>query len=98
VRWEHIAPAFGTDSVSWMSRDPARLIERMLQRGDVLPSLYIDIGTEDGLLPMNRSFRDRMAELHVPVVYAEWGGRHDWAYWRAHLPESLRFIAERLVP
>ncbi len=98
VRWEHIAPAFGTDSVSWMSRDPARLIERMLQRGDVLPSLYIDIGTEDDLLAMNRSFRDRMAALHVPVLYAEWRGRHDWAYWRGHLPESLRFIAERLVP
>lgn len=98
VRWEHIAPAFGADSVSWMSRDPGRLIERMLQRGDVLPALYIDIGTEDYLLPMNRSFRDRLAAMQVPVLYAEWRGRHDWAYWRAHLPESLRFIAERLVP
>lgn len=98
ARWARIEPAFGSDSVSWMSRDPSRLIEQMLRRGDVVPSLFVDVGTEDYLLPMSRSFRDRMAALQVPVLYAEWPGRHDWSYWRAHLPESLRFIAERLVP
>lgn len=97
ARWDRIAPAFGADSVAWMSRDPARLIERLLRRGDVVPSLFVDVGTEDYLMVMNRSFRDRMAALPVPIRYAEWTGRHDWAYWRAHLPESLRFIAERLV-
>lgn len=97
-RWVRIEPAFGSDSVSWMARDPSRLIELMLRRGDVVPSLFVDVGTEDYLLPMSRSFRDRMTALQVPVLYAEWPGRHDWAYWRAHLPESLRFIAERLVP
>ena len=93
-----IAPAFGMDSVSWMSRDPSLLIERMIRQGDVVPSLFVDVGTEDGLMTMNRSFRDRMRELHVPLLYAEWSGKHDWAYWRAHLPESLQFIAERLAP
>ena len=92
-----IMPAFGTDSVSWMSRDPSRLIERMIRQGDVLPSLFVDVGTEDGLLAENRSFRDRMAALNVPVLYAEWSGRHEWPYWRAHLPASLRFLAERLA-
>ncbi len=98
VRWEQIAPAFGTDSVSWIARDPSRLIEQMLQRGDLIPSLFVDVGLDDALLAMNRSFRDRMVGWRVPVLYAEWAGGHTWAYWRAHLPESLRFIAERLVP
>ncbi len=97
-RWSIIEPAFGSDSVSWISRDPTHLIELMLRRGDVVPSLFVDVGTEDGLLAENRSFRDNMAALQVPLLYAEWPGRHDWPYWRAHLPESLRFIAERLVP
>ncbi len=97
-RWERIVPAFGTDSVSWMSRDPSRLIERALRRGDVLPSLFVDVGTDDYLLAMSRSFRDNMAALRVPLQYAEWNGRHDWAYWRAHVPESLRFVAERVAP
>ncbi|MBC7844550.1 MAG: esterase family protein [Gemmatimonadaceae bacterium] len=97
-RWVIIEPAFGSDSVSWTSRDPSNLIQQALRRGDVLPSLFVDVGTEDHVLPMNRSFRDRMAQLKVPLVYAEWPGRHDWAYWHAHLPESLRFLAGRLAP
>jgi len=97
-RWDRIVPAFGTDSVSWMSRDPSRLIERALRRGDSLPAMFVDVGTEDYLLPMSRSFRDNMAALQVPLRYTEWSGKHDWAYWRAHLPESLRFIAEHIVP
>jgi putative tributyrin esterase len=96
--WAIIAPAFGSDSVSWMSRDPLRLIERMIAQGDVVPSMLVDVGTGDGLLAMNRSFRDRLASLHVPVLYAEWEGGHNWVYWKAHLPESLRFIADRLAP
>ncbi len=97
-RWDRIVPAFGTDSVSWMSRDPSRLIERALRRGDGLPALFVDVGTEDYLLPMSRSFRDNMAALRVPLQYTESSGRHDWAYWRAHLPESLQFIADRVRP
>jgi putative tributyrin esterase len=96
--WPIIEPAFGSDSVSWISRDPAHLIAQMIQRGDVVPSLYVDVGIGDRFLPMNRSFRDRMAALSVPVLYAEWDGVHDWAYWRAHLPASLHFLADRLVP
>jgi S-formylglutathione hydrolase FrmB len=97
-RWDRIVPAFGTDSVSWMSRDPSRLLTRALRRGETLPALMVDVGTEDYLLPMSRSFRDNMATLQVPLQYAEWPGKHDWAYWRAHLPESLRFIASRVAP
>ena len=97
-RWAIIEPAFGSDSISWITRDPSNLIQQMLRRGAVVPSLFVDVGTEDHTLPMNRSFRDRMAQLKVPLRYAEWPGRHDWAYWRAHLPESLRFLAERLAP
>ncbi|MCC7052416.1 MAG: hypothetical protein IT355_04055 [Gemmatimonadaceae bacterium] len=94
-RWDRIVPAFGTDSVSWMARDPSRLIARLLARGDAVPALFVDVGTEDYLLPMNRAFRERMTALRVPLVYAEWGGRHDWAYWRAHVAASLRFLADR---
>lgn len=98
ARWTRMEPAFGADSVSWIARDPTHLVQQLLRRGDPLPSLFVDVGTEDQLLPMSRSFRENMQALHVPLTYAEWSGRHDWVYWRAHLPESLRFIAERLAP
>lgn len=98
ARWTMIEPAFGADSVSWIARDPTHLIQQLLRRGDPLPALFVDVGTEDYLLPMSRSFRDNMQALRVPLQYAEWSGRHDWSYWRTHLPQSLRFIAERLAP
>ena len=98
ARWTRMEPIFGADSVSWIARDPTHLVQQLLRRGDPLPALFVDIGTEDDLLSMNRSFRENMQALHVPLTYAEWSGGHDWAYWRAHLPESLRFIAERLAP
>jgi putative tributyrin esterase len=97
ARWELMAPAFGTDSISWMARDPVRLIERLLARGAKPPALFADVGSADAVLPMNRAFRDQMARLHVPLQYAEWSGRNDWTYWRAHLPESLQFIAARIA-
>ena len=96
-RWPIIEPAFGDDSVSWMSRDPSRLVERVVRRGETMPALFVDVGTEDYLLPMSRSFRDNMRALQVPLQYAEWPGRHDWAYWRLHVSESLQFIAARLA-
>ncbi len=98
TRWPRIAPAFGLDSISWMARDPAQLIERAITRGERVPALFVDVGTTDHTLAMNRSFRERMAVLRVPLQYAEWGGAHDWPYWRSHLPESLRFIASRMTP
>ena len=98
TRWPRIAPAFGLDSISWMARDPAQLIERAITRGERVPALFVDVGTTDHTLAMNRSFRDRMAVLRVPLQYAEWSGAHDWPYWKSHLPESLRFIASRMTP
>jgi putative tributyrin esterase len=98
TRWPRIAPAFGLDSVSWMARDPAALIERAQRRGETLPAFFVDVGTADHTLTMNRSFRDRMQVLGVPLQYAEGPGAHDWLYWRTHLPESLRFLASHLTP
>jgi len=98
ARWTMIEPAFGADSVSWIARDPTHLVQHLLRRGDPVPAMFVDVGTADYLLPMSRSFRDNMQALRVPLQYAEWSGRHDWSYWRAHLPESLRFIAERVTP
>jgi S-formylglutathione hydrolase FrmB len=34
----------------------------------------------------------------MEVRYAEHPGRHDWTYWRAHVDESLAWLAARLAP
>ena len=96
--WTTLEPSFGADSIAWLSRDPAQLIATARRRGDSLPAMYVDIGVDDRFLTQDRSFRDRMSAMQAPLTYAEFSGRHDWAYWRQRLPESLRFIAQHLVP
>ena len=96
--WPYLAPAFGTDTAGWWARDPARLAKRLRERGGPLPALYADAGTSDRLvIGQNRAFRAEMESLGVALEYAEWPGAHDWNYWRAHVDESLAWLAAHLA-
>lgn len=94
--WPLLAPAFGQDTTAWWSRDPARRVRATWGRRKALtPALYLDIGTDDGLLGQNRAFRHELQTLGVPHTYREWPGAHDWPYWTIHVVESLAWIADR---
>jgi S-formylglutathione hydrolase FrmB len=96
--WPLIAPAFGPDTAAWWSRDPARRARSLWQRDRRrMPALFLDIGTEDGLLEQNRAFRHELITLGVPHEYHEWPGEHDWPYWKRHVHESLRFLARQVA-
>jgi S-formylglutathione hydrolase FrmB len=88
---------FGNDSAGWYARDPATIAARLKATGQTLPALFVDTGTEDIYTPQSRAFRDAMAALGAPVEYREWPGAHTWSYWRAHLPESLAWIGQRIA-
>jgi enterochelin esterase-like enzyme len=60
------------------------------------PALYFDIGTEDPLLPGNRILEQRLLERRIPYLYAEYGGKHDWAYWDEHVRDALQFVLRHL--
>ncbi|HUF26981.1 MAG TPA: alpha/beta hydrolase family protein [Gemmatimonadaceae bacterium] len=91
--WPLIAPVFGRDTADWWAREPARLASIAEARGR-LPAMLIDVGVDDSLvIDRNRAFRDRLAELGIAHTYREWPGGHTWSYWRAHVGESLRWIA-----
>ena len=96
--WPLVAPAFGRDTAAWWSRDPGRRLERLVakQGKAAVPALFADCGTGDGLVNENRAFKAKAEALGVPIVYREWPGKHDWAYWRAHEGESLAWIAGRM--
>lgn len=98
--WLSIGPAFGKDTAAWWSRDPGRRLEKLVARKgkSAVPALFVDCGTEDDLIGNNRVFRWVAAKNGVPVTYHEWPGAHGWAYWRAHLPESLSWIGARISP
>lgn len=87
----------GSDSAGWYARDPATIAARLKAAGKSIPPLFADAGAEDVYSPQSRRFRDAMKSLGVPLEYREWPGGHDWTYWRAHLGESLTWIAARIA-
>ena len=95
--WPGLSLSFGgRDMYGWWARDPLRIAHRALDGGRPLPSLYIDVGTSDPFVEENRAFVAGAKALGESVEYHEWPGTHDWNYWRAHLPESLEWMALRL--
>lgn len=95
--WTTLPLAMGRDTAAWWARDPGRLAARVRRTQPArMPALFVDVGTEDMLLGQNRAFRATLDALGVPVTYAEWPGAHTWAYWRAHVAESLAWLEERV--
>ncbi len=100
--WPWLTAPFGRDTIGWTARDPGRMAERALQRaragGAPMPALLIDCGGADGFIDQNRDFHATLQRLGVPHEYAEWPGKHDWPYWRAHAVESALFLLHRTAP
>ena len=98
--WRLLAPAFGPRLADWQSRDPARRLARVKADARArLPALYIDAGTGDSAYVLNsRAFRVELTRLGVPFEYHEYPGGHDWRYWRAHVGQSLAWLAGRIAP
>jgi putative tributyrin esterase len=95
--WASIGPAFGRDTAGWWARDPSRLAARTLRaRPGLMPALFFDVGRQDKLLAQNRELHRVLDSLGVRHAYAEWPGAHGWVYWRAHVGESLAWVAERI--
>ena len=88
---------FGGDSAGWYARDPATIAKRVKGVGGPIPALFADAGVADAYTPQSRAFRDALAALDVPLEYHEWPGAHTWEYWRAHVGQSLTWIAAQIA-
>lgn len=62
--------------------DPARL-----------PYLYLDCGTEDGLLEVNREFTALLRVRKIAYEYHEVPGAHTWDYWDRQAIQLLHVLA-----
>jgi len=58
------------------------------------PRLWLDIGTDDTLLPAARELRAVLDQLHWPYVWVLNRGEHTTSYWSEHLAQYLRWYAE----
>jgi S-formylglutathione hydrolase FrmB len=96
--WTTIPYAFGKDTAGWWARDPGRLAARLQRRDPArMPALFLDVGVDDLTRDQNRALHATLDGLGIAHAYAEWPGAHSWAYWRAHVPESLAWLGARIA-
>lgn len=95
--WPLMSTAFGSDTAGWFAREPTRMAQRLVAaKARNIPAIFLDCGTEDGLIDQSRSLRAELERMGIAPTYAEWPGKHDWDYWRLHARESLEWIGRQL--
>jgi S-formylglutathione hydrolase FrmB len=67
--------------------DPFALVLKVPR--DKLPHIYIDCGTEDGLIKSSRELAKLLMDNKIPFTYAESPGGHNGAYWRREVAHSM---------
>ncbi len=62
-----------------------------------LPFLYLDCGTEDGLLATNRELATILLERKIPHEFRQLPGKHNWEYWGSQVREVLKIAAQKMM-
>ncbi|OQA00771.1 MAG: S-formylglutathione hydrolase [Planctomycetes bacterium ADurb.Bin412] len=59
-------------------------------------AVYIDVGTQDAFLEVNRTLHGKLLEMGIGHIYVERPGQHDNPYWREAIKYQLFFFGETL--
>ena len=96
--WPTLAAVYGpADSPVRAANDIDKLYREVpAERVTALPYVYLDCGTEDGLLQLNRSLADILLARKIPHEYRELPGAHNWTYWNAQVKEVLQIAVLKL--
>ena len=79
--------------VEGTENDLFALIDRAVENHIDLPNLFLTCGQQDPALPYTRSMRDYLTSKNIPVRYAEYDGKHDWAFWNQVILEALSWFS-----
>ena len=95
--WRTLEPVYGAaNSETRAANDLGKLYRELpAARIAALPYIYLDCGTEDGLLQTNRGFADILVKQKIPHEYRQLPGNHAWTYWDAQVQEVLRIAARK---
>lgn len=61
----------------------------------VKPRFFLSCGTDDLLLPQNRSFKAAMEALPYDLTYMEWKGDHTWDFWDKSIQLALHELVDQ---
>jgi len=95
--WKTLQPVYGAaNSETRAANDLGKLYREFPPaRIATLPFVYVDCGTEDGLLQTNRAFVDILLKQKIPHEYRQLPGNHAWTYWDAQVQEVLRIAVKQ---
>jgi enterochelin esterase-like enzyme len=63
-----------------------------------LPAIYFYVGQGEGRnLKENKKFAEALRARGVSFDFEIYSGKHNWDFWRAHLPDFLIFASEHLA-
>ena len=79
------------DQVRGSDMDYDALAEKVAKE-PVKPRFYMACGTEDGLIGVNRAFRDHLQRLGFDVTYEEGPGVHDWYFWDKYILKAMEWL------
>lgn len=80
------------DQVKGGPNDYDALAEKVAASGGPKPKFYLACGTEDGLIGVNRQFRDHLQALGYELTYEEGPGVHDWYFWDEYILKALKWL------
>lgn len=91
--YEYYDMVFGNlENVVESENNPEVLVNKILDNKDVLPEIYMAVGTEDFLYENNQAFKKFLEEKEVPFVYQEGPGSHDFVFWNQHLEPAILWM------
>ncbi|MGI8543600.1 MAG: alpha/beta hydrolase [Aridibacter sp.] len=88
---DSITATFGElDSETRKENDIFKLVkDKSGEQIKQLPFIYLDCGTEDGLIKQNQDFANLLLENKIPHEFRQLPGKHDWEYWNSQIREFL---------
>ena len=94
-----IMQTFGElNSPTRLANDLQRLVRDFpAERQASLPYFYLDCGTEDPWLEVNREFASTLSERKISHDYRQLSGGHVWPYWDRQVDEVLQVAEDRMV-
>ena len=93
-RWQNVEGVSDTDKEAYFKRHSVlALIENMPDNQKKAVRWYIDCGDDDFLYEGNSLVHIAMRKKEIPHEYRVRDGVHSWTYWRASLPEVLKWVS-----
>lgn len=95
---DSIVSVYGEDdSQTRKDNDIFKILREMPpEKAKELPFIYLDCGTEDGLIQTNREFTDILFQKKIPHEFRQLPGKHDWKFWDSQIYEFLELSKKHI--